>query len=361
MTEEELEDFHRSHENDEESKRNDNLYEEKEKENLIHQDIKNMDNIRKYESNKNDDDSENNNNNNVIDRLNQVNTKKGIFPERHTTVIVDASAKPIGPLIKRFPGAIIAGTKKSGTRALLSFLARHPLIRSAGKEMHFFDKNRTYAKGLAWYFDQMPMSHENEITIEKTPAYFVKPMVPERIYNFSKNIKLIFIFRDPVRRAISDYAQGLAKNNDRRPFRAMITKKRQPDVIDPRSNKVNVGLYLNHLRRWLQYFPLKQMHFVNGDDFSKNPAPELKLVQQFLNMEVLVNEQSFVFNKTKGFYCIRVIRESTQEEEIDCLSATKGRKHPNISDDVIRLLTEFYRPYNRDFFNFIGRDFGWPS
>ena len=54
-----------------------------------------------------------------------------------------------GKLKRRLPQAIIIGVKKAGTRALLEFLRRHPMVKGAGPEVHFFDKN--YHRGLKWY------------------------------------------------------------------------------------------------------------------------------------------------------------------------------------------------------------------
>lgn len=66
---------------------------------------------------------------------------------------------------------------------------------------------RYYDQGLDWYRHQMPYSLENQITVEKTPNYFVDWEVPERIYNFNSSIKLILIVRNPIDRAVSDYVQ----------------------------------------------------------------------------------------------------------------------------------------------------------
>ena len=45
-----------------------------------------------------------------------------------------------GPLVKEMPGAVIIGSKKGGTRALLEFLNIHTQIRRAKHEIHFYDK-----------------------------------------------------------------------------------------------------------------------------------------------------------------------------------------------------------------------------
>lgn len=58
---------------------------------------------------------------------------------------------------------------------------------------------------------QMPISRSAQLTVEKTPSYFVTTDVAERIYHMSPNTKIIIVVRDPVTRAISDYAQSRSK------------------------------------------------------------------------------------------------------------------------------------------------------
>lgn len=53
----------------------------------------------------------------------------------------------------------------------------HPRIQKAGGEVHFFDRDENYMKGLDWYRKKMPHSFRGQITIEKSPSYFVSPEV----------------------------------------------------------------------------------------------------------------------------------------------------------------------------------------
>jgi len=46
-----------------------------------------------------------------------------------------------------------------------------------------------------------------QITLEKTPAYFVEDEVAARVYRMNASVRLLVTFRDPVERAISDYLQ----------------------------------------------------------------------------------------------------------------------------------------------------------
>lgn len=75
------------------------------------------------------------------------------------------------------PQALIVGVRKCGTRALLEMLYLHPMVQKASGEVHFFDRDENYALGLEWYRSKMPLSFKGQITIEKSPSYFVTPEV----------------------------------------------------------------------------------------------------------------------------------------------------------------------------------------
>ena len=106
---------------------------------------------------------------------------------------------------RHLPKVLVIGTKRSGTGALMQFLSVHPDINSMWGEGHYFDKEDLYKSGLTAYWKLMHPSLPSEITVEKTPYYFVDRMVPPRVKCFNSSIKLILILKDPVQRLISDY------------------------------------------------------------------------------------------------------------------------------------------------------------
>ena len=55
--------------------------------------------------------------------------------------------------VKGTPNAIIMGSKKGGTRALIEFVKLHHKIKAAGPEIHYFDRH--YDKGIEWYISKM--------------------------------------------------------------------------------------------------------------------------------------------------------------------------------------------------------------
>ncbi|XP_035259043.1 heparan sulfate glucosamine 3-O-sulfotransferase 2-like [Anguilla rostrata] len=255
---------------------------------------------------------------------------------------------------KKLPNAIIVGVKKGGTRAVLEFIRIHPDVRAVGTEPHFFDRN--YDRGLDWYRGLMPRTLDSQITMEKTPSYFVTREAPRRISSMSRDAKLIVVVRNPVTRAISDYTQTLSKKPDIPSFEALAFRNRSLGQVDTSWNAIRIGMYVLHLENWLQYFPLSQIHFVSGERLITDPAGELGRVQDFLGLKRIVTDKHFYFNKTKGFPCLKKPESSSLPR---CLGKSKGRTHVQIDQEVIEQLRDFYRPYNIKFYEMVGQDFRW--
>ncbi|XP_068193076.1 heparan sulfate glucosamine 3-O-sulfotransferase 6-like [Antennarius striatus] len=256
--------------------------------------------------------------------------------------------------IKRFPQAIIIGVKKGGTRALLEFLRIHPDVRAVGAEPHFFD--RFYDRGLEWYRSLMPRTLDGQITMEKTPSYFVTKEAPSRVCTMNCQTKLIVVVRDPVTRAVSDYTQTLSKNPGLPSFQNLVLKNSSTGLIDSTWSAVRIGLYSKHLENWLQHFPLSQFLFVSGERLVSDPAGEMGRVQDFLGLKRVVSDKHFYFNQTKGFPCLKKPEGSSRPR---CLGKSKGRPHPHIPSKILQRLKDFYRPFNHHFYQMSGQDFGW--
>ncbi|KAH8373171.1 hypothetical protein KR009_000100, partial [Drosophila setifemur] len=256
---------------------------------------------------------------------------------------------------RHFPDTLIIGVKKSGTRALLEFIRLHPDVRAAGSEVHFFDRH--YQRGLRWYRHHMPYTIEGQITMEKTPSYFVTKEVPQRVYHMNPATKLLIVVRDPVTRAISDYTQAASKKADMKRFEQLAFVNGSYSVVDTNWGPVKIGVYARYLERWLLCFPLSQLLFISGERLIMDPAYEIGRVQDFLGLKRVVTEKHFYFNATKGFPCLF---KSEARSTPHCLGKTKGRNHPHIDPSAIERLREFYRPFNNKFYQLTGINFAWP-
>ncbi|XP_030568352.1 heparan sulfate glucosamine 3-O-sulfotransferase 6 isoform X1 [Drosophila novamexicana] len=256
---------------------------------------------------------------------------------------------------RHLPDTLIIGVKKSGTRALLEFIRLHPDVRAAGSEVHFFDRH--YQRGLRWYRHHMPYTIEGQITMEKTPSYFVTKEVPQRVYHMNPATKLLIVVRDPVTRAISDYTQAASKKADMKRFEQLAFVNGSYSVVDTNWGPVKIGVYARYLEHWILYFPLSQLLFISGERLIMDPAYEIGRVQDFLGLKRVVTEKHFYFNATKGFPCLF---KSEARSTPHCLGKTKGRNHPHIDANAIERLREFYRPFNNKFYQLTGINFAWP-
>jgi hypothetical protein len=107
------------------------------------------------------------------------------------------------------PSFIVVGAAKSGTSSLAHYLMQHPKIYMPDRELHFFDARGGYADrwkyGVEWYENQFASADSHHLCGEKTPTYAYIPSVPKRMNAVVPDIKLIWILRDPVYRAYSNY------------------------------------------------------------------------------------------------------------------------------------------------------------
>ena len=254
---------------------------------------------------------------------------------------------------KVLPQALIIGVMKCGTETLATFLAVHPDIAMQMKvqAVEFFNLN--YRKGYEWYRNQMPCSTEGQITIEKSPQYLTAPYGPKRIKKMDNNIKLILSVREPIKRAISHYDQGrLISGRFSDTFEDTVINT--AGGIDGNHEVLQRSLYSVQLKRWLDYFKLEQIHIVDAENFKINPAEELNKVEDFLGIRQYFTQKSFTFSEERGFFCLNL-----PNGDEACMAKGKGRTHQEVSPAMIERLKEFYKPYNEEFFDIVGRRFNW--
>ncbi|XP_070579328.1 heparan sulfate glucosamine 3-O-sulfotransferase 1-like [Ptychodera flava] len=267
---------------------------------------------------------------------------------------------------RRLPQALGIGVKKCGTGAFLFFLGSHPSIAPRIGEVHFFDKSTNYEKGLEWYRKLMPFSTKNQFTVEKSPKYFVAPEVPQRVLDdLSSKTKLILVTCDPVSRSISDYVhESLIKSYQRR---RNITRKAsaydirttfsdsviKPDgSVNAENALISTSIYVNHVQRWLQYYPRKQIYFLDAELMKRDPYQVMRELEEFLDLPSYFTRQHFFRNKKTGYFCLAKPRER-------CLPKNKNRRHPSVDEKTLDTLRNFYAPFNREFAKLVNKHFLW--
>lgn len=262
----------------------------------------------------------------------------------------------------KFPRYFIIGFAKTGTKALYELLKMHPHLSGPAKEMRYFSKPNP--NSLESYLEQFPDPPAQGHTIEKSPDYILSSSAPLKLKQAAEQVglnetdlKFIIMLRNPVARTVSDYLEmqiwNLNNNHERLPpFSKLVSTAF--NQTDYNLHIINGSCYAYHIERWLQYFNSSNICYVNGDNFIIDPYKESKILEHCLGLEPYFMHSHFVFNKKKGFYCFK-------SPGIKCLSPGKGRKHPNISDEVVDQLKEYFRPWNEKLYNIVERHFNWEN
>ncbi|MBF0368931.1 MAG: sulfotransferase domain-containing protein [Magnetococcales bacterium] len=174
------------------------------------------------------------------------------------------------------------GAPMSGSTTLAKSLFSHPDILSPlcqdHKEINFFTHRCDFfKKGPAWYDTQFQECQPGQITGEFSPIYFTDPESPRLISEFSPDVKLIAILRNPVKRSFSAY-QSLKRGGNidvDLTFRQAISKH---EVL------INCSRYQIHMKRYLRRFSRENIHLVILEELIENPAKVLNQALDFLGM-----------------------------------------------------------------------------
>jgi Sulfotransferase domain len=199
----------------------------------------------------------------------------------------------LGPLMEEhsgLPNFLIVGAMKAGTTSLSRYLDLHPDIHMPKKEVHFFDREENYQKGEGWYREQLALGYKtpplpSALSLgEKTPTYSFNPKCAERIHKDLPGVKLVWILREPVARAWSNYLHAVKKGAEIRPFEIAVKEEAQSIERELFRGYVERSKYVDQVRRFLEYYRLEDMHFLLFEDLLANPSAELDRLTQFLGV-----------------------------------------------------------------------------
>ena len=175
------------------------------------------------------------------------------------------------------PSFIIIGAMRCGTTSLYNYVVRHPDImpNKLRKEIHFFDKNKRYNRGIRHYRKHFPSG----FTGEATPMYIYKSSVPKRIHEHFPDVKMIAVLRNPVERFVSHWSLSRRRGYDKREFREVVK-----DVLaNPRGRKTYAakGMYAEQLQRYFDLFDRSQILILQSSKLFSDPSKEMQKVFKF--------------------------------------------------------------------------------
>jgi tetratricopeptide (TPR) repeat protein len=250
-------------------------------------------------------------------------------------VIQNRNLKPV-----KVPNFIIIGCQRCGTTSLYTYLAQHPqILTPIKKEMDFFSWH--FDRGIDWYlahFPPMP-SGEQFLTGEASPSYFDSREAPERLYSLFPEAKLIVLLRNPVDRAISQFYRLTGLNWEARSLDRVISDEierlnQNPEYIigEEPGNYLARGRYIEFIKNWRTFFPREQLLILKSEDFYAGAATTVKQVLEFLDLpEYQLSEYQ---NANPGSY-------------------------QRVNESVRDWLRDYFKPYNQELEEYLGRKFDW--
>jgi len=204
------------------------------------------------------------------------------------------------------PNFIIAGTLPAGTGHLYGLLRQHPEVYLAAPmqpECNFFFKSGLYAKGVDYYLETwFPDVGGRKAVGERSSLLLSSEKAPARVAKHIPDVKLIFLFRNPVDRAYANYRFTALVGYEDLTFeealeaegRRMAAAAKDPfwSEIQPHSY-FHRGLYADQLQRWMCYFPLSQMLLMRSDELLKDQDGTLRKIYRFLGVDESFVAQPF--------------------------------------------------------------------
>lgn len=183
------------------------------------------------------------------------------------------------------PDLLVVGAMKCGTSALHEVLDRHPDVAMApGKELNFFlgpdepphgDPDTWWLtgqwhRGPEWYAAQL--DPDAQVRGESSPGYTdpSHPEVAARVRALVPDVRLVYLVRDPLERAVSQWRHHVRDGTERRPVEVAL--------LDPASQYVDRSRYRERIAPFLELFVPEQLLVVVQERLRADPDREVRRV-----------------------------------------------------------------------------------
>jgi hypothetical protein len=189
------------------------------------------------------------------------------------------------------PNFLIVGAMRCGTTSLHSFLSTVPGVFVAKrKEIHFFDSDDAYAKGLPWYASWFEDGAGSIAIGESTQTYMYDPVATERMAAALPDARLVVSLRDPVDRAYSHYWHNVERGRESLSFEdALRAEDERLHTLDRETARrfayVDRGRYASQLERLATKYERDAIKVIAFEDLTSRPADVLTSLCRYLGVD----------------------------------------------------------------------------
>ncbi len=250
------------------------------------------------------------------------------------------------------PNFLIPGAEKAGTTSLKNYLFEHPEIYMVEKEIHFFDKN--WDKGITWYEEKFSNYDNKKVIGEKTPGYMYTDV--KRIKSVLPDIKLIFLLRNPVDRAYSQYWHDVRKGRENLTFEEAIRKEN--------TTYKERGKYIIYLKKFEEHYKKSNMMFLLTEDLKNNRLESVRSVLEFLDVDENYKFKDLGEENVGGMPRSKFIAKFAEKKAIKnsphlyrlikMVNLKRKGKLPEIKKESRKYLEEYFSKYNEELSKFTG-------
>jgi len=151
------------------------------------------------------------------------------------------------------PCVLIPGPRKCGNTTLFDVISRHDHVDTPQyAEPHFFSMSeKVIRENMDWYLDIYSDS-QGKMMLDGTTHYFFSDRALRNIRNHFKNVKIILLFRDPVKRAHSAFWHMKKKvpSKEKRTFEEIIESIEGPGfrkIVESENNELQKAIKENQI------------------------------------------------------------------------------------------------------------------
>lgn len=254
------------------------------------------------------------------------------------------------------PDFLIVGAMKAGTTTLMKYLVQHPQIAIPDYEVHFFNDDVNFNKGLEWYSTHFSKSNLIKAVGEKTPTYSYAPKVAERVSKTLPNVKLIWLFRNPVDRTYSNYIHSILRGAEKLSFEKALEKEDERIKKNIFKGYQRRSIYVDQVKRFQKFYSLDKMHFIIFENFIRDPEKHLKNLFNFLGVDYFLNivedngikaNKSYIpFSIKAQYYSYNIFKDSLVHKVINYFNRLFSSQVPPMSNETRTKLNSYFSEYN---------------
>lgn len=184
----------------------------------------------------------------------------------------------------------VVGAMKSGTSSLRDLLKQHPGVDIYRGEIHYFDKPSLFEKGEEWYHEHFDFSRSGTLHGDKSPSYSLDKGTPAKMHAYNPDARLIWIFRNPVKRTVSNYHHAKKRNQDAMSIEDSLAQSEALAAKNSPAGYLYRSQYERHLANFAPYFPEERQYILIFEELLADPHGETQKLLEWLGLS---SDQTF--------------------------------------------------------------------